>query len=67
MPAEIRKTLLHVEKTLIEGNRPAKKPLVLIAAVAVIKTHGLISKIQINLSRISNQVSWMSHQAWEKC
>jgi len=37
MPAEIRKTLLHVEKTLIEGNRPAKKPLVLIAAVAVIK------------------------------
>ena len=37
MPAEIRKTLLHVETTLIEGNRPAKKPLVLIAAVAVIK------------------------------
>ena len=35
MPAEIRKTLLHVEKTLIEGNRPAKKPLVLIAAAAV--------------------------------
>ena len=37
MPAEIRKTLLHVEKTLIEGNRTEKKPLVLIAAVAVIK------------------------------
>ena len=37
MPAEIRKTLFHVETTLIEGNRPAKKPLVLIAAVAVIK------------------------------
>ena len=37
MPAEIRKTLLHVEKTHIEGNRPAKKPLILIAAVAVIK------------------------------
>ena len=37
MPAEIRKTLLHVETTLIEGNKPAKKPLILIAAVAVIK------------------------------
>ena len=37
MPAEIRKTLLHVEKTLFEGNKPAKKPVVLIAAVAVIK------------------------------
>ena len=37
MPAKIRKTLLHVEKTLFEGNKPAKTPLVLIAAVAVIK------------------------------
>lgn len=37
MPAEIRKTLLHLEKTLIEGNKVAKKPLILIAAVAVIK------------------------------
>ena len=37
MPAEIRKTLLHVETTLIEGNKPAKKPLILVAAVAVIK------------------------------
>jgi len=37
MPADIRKTLLHVEKTLVEGNKVAKKPLILIAAVAVIK------------------------------
>ena len=37
MPAHIRKTLLHVEKTLVEGNKVAKKPLILIAAVAVIK------------------------------
>ena len=37
MPAEIRKTLLYLEKTLIEGNKVAKKPLILIAAVAVIK------------------------------
>ncbi|MFA3920905.1 amino acid synthesis family protein [Ruegeria hyattellae] len=36
MPAEIRKTLLHVENTLIEGGKPAEQPLKLIAAVAVI-------------------------------
>ncbi|UWQ26987.1 amino acid synthesis family protein (plasmid) [Leisingera aquaemixtae] len=37
MPAEIRKTLLHVEETLIEGGKPAEVPLKMIAAVAVIK------------------------------
>ncbi|WP_424966570.1 amino acid synthesis family protein [Dinoroseobacter sp. S375] len=37
MAAEIRKTLLHVEKTLIEGGKAAKTPLTLIAAVAVIR------------------------------
>jgi len=37
MPAEIRKTLLHVEETLIEGGKPAPVPLKMIAAVAVIK------------------------------
>ncbi|WP_187430341.1 hypothetical protein ROLI_027450 [Roseobacter fucihabitans] len=37
MPAEIRKTLLHVENTLIEGGKAAAKPLQLIAAMAVIK------------------------------
>ncbi len=37
MPAEIRKTLIHVETTLIEGGKPAQKPLKLIAAMAVIK------------------------------
>ena len=37
MPAEIRKTLLHVEETMIEGNKKAVKPLKLIAALAVIK------------------------------
>ena len=36
MPAEVRKTLLHVESTLIEGGRPAEHPLTLIAATAVI-------------------------------
>jgi hypothetical protein len=37
MPAQIRKTLLHVETTLIEGGRAALKPLKLIAAAAVIR------------------------------
>ena len=37
MPAEIRKTLLHVEETMVEGNKKATKPLKLIAALAVIK------------------------------
>ncbi|AEV36416.1 protein containing DUF1185 [Pseudovibrio sp. FO-BEG1] len=37
MPAEIRKTLLHVEDTLIEGGKKAEVPLRMIAAVAVIK------------------------------
>ncbi len=36
MPAEIRKTLLHVENTLIEGGKAAPVPLKLIAAMAVI-------------------------------
>lgn len=37
MPAIIRKTLLHVETTLIEGGRQAPVPLKLIAALAVVK------------------------------
>lgn len=37
MPAAIRKTLLHIETTLIEGGRPAPSPLVLIAAAAVLR------------------------------
>ncbi|WP_299666444.1 amino acid synthesis family protein [uncultured Ruegeria sp.] len=36
MPAEIRKTLLHVENTLIEGGKVAEHPLKMIAAIAVI-------------------------------
>ena len=37
MAATIRKTLLHIETTLIEGGREAPKPLKLIAAMAVVK------------------------------
>ncbi|MBE1294698.1 amino acid synthesis family protein [Phycobacter azelaicus] len=36
MPAKIRKTLLHVEETHIEGGKEAAVPLKMIAAVAVI-------------------------------
>lgn len=36
MTAKIRKTLLHVETTLIEGGREASRPLKLIAAMAVL-------------------------------
>ncbi|WP_166417477.1 amino acid synthesis family protein [Cochlodiniinecator piscidefendens] len=36
MPAEIRKTLLHVEDNLIEGGKVAETPLKMIAAMAVI-------------------------------
>ena len=37
MAAQIRKTLLHVETTLIEGGKAAPRPLKLIAAAAVVK------------------------------
>ncbi|MER5172431.1 amino acid synthesis family protein [Thioclava kandeliae] len=37
MPAEIRKTLLHIEDTLIEGGKVAETPLRMIAAIAVIR------------------------------
>ncbi|MFX0542758.1 amino acid synthesis family protein [Roseovarius sp. S4756] len=37
MPAEIRKTLLHIETTLIEGGKAAPTALTLIAAMAVIR------------------------------
>lgn len=36
MPAKIRKTLLYVENTLIEGGKTAERPLKLVAAMAVI-------------------------------
>jgi hypothetical protein len=36
MPVAIRKTLLHIENTLIEGGKEAATPLKMIAAVAVI-------------------------------
>ena len=37
MPIEIRKTLLQVETTLIEGGKAALLPLKLYSAIAVVK------------------------------
>lgn len=37
MPADLRKTLLHVETTFIEGGRAAPVPLRLVAAMAVVR------------------------------
>ena len=37
MTVEIRKTLLQVETTLVEGGRPAQPPLKLFAAIAVVR------------------------------
>lgn len=63
MPAEIRKTLLHVEETLIEGGKAAEQPLKMIAAVAVIKNpwagQGL-SRICARQSTTARQVSGRS-------
>jgi hypothetical protein len=36
MPAEIRRTLLHIETTHMDGGRIAATPMKLIAAIAVI-------------------------------
>ena len=50
MVAIIRKTLLHVETTLIEGGRQAPVPLKLIAAMAVVKNpwagHGFVEDLR---------------------
>lgn len=37
MPVQIRKTLLQMETTLIEGGKAAPRPLKLFSAVAVVK------------------------------
>lgn len=37
MALELRKTVLYIEDTLIEGGRPAGKPFTLIAAAAILK------------------------------
>ena len=41
MPAEIRKTLLHVETTMVEGNKKAQKPLIQLQQWQLLKIHGL--------------------------
>ncbi len=42
MPIQIRKTLLQVETTLIEGGKAAPQPLKLFSAFAVVKNPGQV-------------------------
>ncbi|QUS58303.1 amino acid synthesis family protein [Pseudovibrio brasiliensis] len=60
MPAEIRKTLLHVEDTLIEGGKKAEVPLRMIAAVAVIKNpwagHGFVEDLRPGIHDVAPDV-----------
>jgi len=57
MTAHIRKTLLHVETTLIEGGKAAATPLKLIAALAVLKNpwagRGFVEDLQPEIKAIS--------------
>jgi len=46
MPAEIRKTLLHVEETFVKGVMAAATPLTLIADIAVVKNLWLSADYQ---------------------
>lgn len=55
MVASIRKTLLHKEKTLIEGGKKAAQPLTMIAAIAVIAnpwaTHGFVDDLKPEINK----------------
>jgi len=57
MTAHIRKTLLHVETTLIEGGKAAATPLKLIAALAVLKNpwagRGFVEDLKPEIQAIS--------------
>ena len=67
MPAEIRKTLLHVENTFIEGGKAAKMPLKLIAALAVIKNpwagQGFVENLRPKISFLSTFTKMCSGSA----
>jgi hypothetical protein len=57
MPSEIRKTLLTVENTLIEGGRSAPRPLILIAAAAVLRNpwagRGFVEDLKPEITEIA--------------
>ncbi|AAK65085.1 amino acid synthesis family protein [Sinorhizobium meliloti] len=55
MPVQIRKTLLQMETTLIEGGKAAPRPLKLFSAVAVVKNpwagHGFVEDLRPEIHR----------------
>ncbi|MDW9646246.1 amino acid synthesis family protein [Sinorhizobium meliloti] len=55
MPVQIRKTLLQIETTLIEGGKAAPQPLKLFSAVAVVKNpwvgHGFVEDLRPEIHR----------------
>ncbi|RVP95202.1 amino acid synthesis family protein [Sinorhizobium meliloti] len=55
MPVQIRKTLLQMETTLIEGGKAAPQPLKLFSAVAVVKNpwvgHGFVEDLRPEIHR----------------
>lgn len=55
MPVQIRKTLLQMETTLIEGGKAAPQPLKLFSAVAVVKNpwvgHGFVEDLRPKIHR----------------
>ncbi|RVH82221.1 amino acid synthesis family protein [Sinorhizobium medicae] len=55
MPVQIRKTLLQMETTLIEGGKAAPQPLKLFSAVAVLKNpwagHGFVEDLRSEIHR----------------
>ena len=57
MPIELRKTLLHVETTFIEGGRAAAVPLRLVAALAVLRNpwagRGFVEDLQPEIREIA--------------
>ncbi len=62
MPAEIRRTLLHVENILVDGGKVAE-PLKLIAAVAVLKNpwagRGFVENLRPEIQEISPMIGKM--------
>ncbi|WP_432256427.1 amino acid synthesis family protein [Limimaricola sp. AA108-03] len=60
MAASIRKTLLHVETTLIEGGKAAPQPLVMIAAAAVLKNpwagRGFVEDLRPEIAEVAPEL-----------
>ena len=63
MPAQIRKTLLHVETTLMEGGRTAPRPLKLIAAAAVLRNpwagRGFVEDLKPEIHEIAPELGML--------